>query len=173
MLKPGIDEAIGVGFFLSGKGGTVRFSHGGWDEGFVAQMTMYKDAGLGAVIMINSNEGAALIGEIEQAIAREYQWPDYLPRKKTTVELPAEVLQSFVGEYVGKVGFKCAITRERQNLFLAAVGQPPLELKPESETNFFTTTLNAEITFDRTPKGDVTGLTLRQEGRQLPAEKKR
>src|SRR5204863_9129420 len=41
MLTPGIEEEIGIGFFLSGTDRNVRFGHNGWDEGFVAEMTMY------------------------------------------------------------------------------------------------------------------------------------
>jgi CubicO group peptidase (beta-lactamase class C family) len=173
MFKPGIDEAIGIGFFLSGKGGSVRFSHGGWDEGFVAEMTMYKDTGMGAVIMLNSNEGAAMLSEIERSIAREYKWPDYFPKERATVEVPADLLQAFVGEYEAKSGFKCAITKENVKLLFGAAGQPPVELNAESETNFFMTTLNGEITFDRTAKSEVRGLTLQQGGKQISAERKR
>jgi CubicO group peptidase (beta-lactamase class C family) len=173
MFKPGIDETIGIGFFLSGKDGSVRFAHGGWDEGFVAEMTMYKDTGMGAVIMLNSNEGAAMLNEIERSIAREYEWPDYFPKERAAVELPAEMLQAFVGEYVGKSGFKCAITTEKGRLLLAAAGQLPVELNAESKTNFFMTTLNGEITFDWTAKGEVKGLTLQQGGKQNSAERKR
>ena len=171
MFKPGIDEAIGIGFFLSGKERSVRFSHGGWDEGFVAQMTMYKHLGLGAVIMLNSNEGAPLLNEIERAIAREYEWPDYFPKERTTVDVPADRLQAFVGEYAGKSGFKCAVTSANGKLLLAAAEQPPVELNAASETNFFMTILNGDITFDRTAKGEVIGLTLQQGGNQISAKK--
>src|SRR6266498_896201 len=172
MFTPGIDQAIGIGFFLSGLDGSVRFSHDGWDEGFVAEMTMYKDTGMGAVIMLNSNEGAAMLNEIERSIAREYGWPDYFPKERATAELPAELRQAFVGEYVGKSGFKCAITTAKGKLLLAAAGQSPVELNAETKTNFSITTLNGEITFDWTTKGEVRGLTLQQGGKQISAEKK-
>jgi hypothetical protein len=34
------------------------------------------------------------------------------------------------------------------------------------------TTLNAEVTFDKTEKGEVKGLTLQQEGKQVSADRK-
>jgi len=127
---------------------------------------------MGAVIMLNSNEGAAMLNEIERSIAREYGWPDYFPKERATAELPAELRQAFVGEYVGKSGFKCAITTAKGKLLLAAAGQSPVELNAETKTNFSITTLNGEITFDWTTKGEVRGLTLQQGGKQISAEKK-
>ena len=173
MLTPGIDEHIGIGFFLSGKDREVRFGHGGWDEGFVAQMTMYKDAGKGAVIMLNSNEGNPMLFEIEHAIAREYGWPGYFADEKKPVKVSPDILATLVGEYASKSGMSYSITNENGKLFVKPTNQPPIELHPDSETNFWMTPLNAEITFNRTEKGDVKSLTLRQEGRTFSAERNR
>src|SRR5262249_22335672 len=82
MVTPGISEEIGIGFLLEGKDKAARFGHGGWDEGFVAHMQVYKENGMGAVIMVNSNEGFPIQDEIERAIAREYEWPGYFPEEK-------------------------------------------------------------------------------------------
>jgi CubicO group peptidase (beta-lactamase class C family) len=79
MLTPQIEDHTGICFELHGKGRTSRFGHSGWNEGFVALWNAYRFLGLGAVIMVNSNQGAPMILEIERAIAREYDWPDYLP----------------------------------------------------------------------------------------------
>ena len=46
----------GLGFFCSGEGDAAVFEHGGWDEGFIADLTLYRSSGKGAVVMINSNE---------------------------------------------------------------------------------------------------------------------
>jgi len=46
-------------------------------------------------------------------------------------------------------------------------------LPPDSETNFWTPALSAEVTFIRTEKADVKSLTFRQEGRTFPPERKR
>lgn len=77
--SPGL-QRVGLGFFLTGSGKTSRFGHTGSNVGYISRMTLYRELGLGAVIMINSNQGAALASEIERAIAREYGWPDYFPQ---------------------------------------------------------------------------------------------
>jgi len=171
MLTPVI-ETVGIGFMLDGKDKSIRFGHGGANEGFLSQMTMYKELGMGAVVMINSGEGGPMLREIERAIAREYDWPDSLTEDKKPVQLAAEVLQTFVGEYAGASGFKCAITRHGDKLFLKFGTQSPLELYPESGTKFFATALNAEVTFDRKEDGETKGLSLQQDNKSFSAERK-
>lgn len=171
MLTTVIDS-VGIGFMLEGKDKAVRFGHGGANEGFLSQMTMYKELGMGAVVMINSNEGGSMLREIERAIAREYNWPDNITEDKKAVKVSPENLETFVGEYTSKPGLKCTITREHDQLFLKFGAQPPLELYPESDTKFFLISVNAEVTFERTEKGEVKRLSLQQDGRSTSAERK-
>ena len=134
---------------------------------------MYKDHGMGAVIMVNSNEGEGILREIERAIAREYGWPEGLTEDKTTVKVSAETLDGLVGEYGGDTGFKCTITRENDRLFLKPIDQQPIELFPESDTKFFAKVLNAEITFEKDDGGKVKEITLQQDNKRASATRKR
>lgn len=172
MLTPGIEEEIGIGFFLSGKGHNIRFGHNGWDEGFVAEMTMYKETGCGAVIMINSNEGNPMLYEIERAIAREYNWPGYFEDEKKTVTLSDDTLARFVGAYTNKSGLEFSVAKANGRLFFKPPGQPPIDVYPTSDTNFLIKILNAELTFDVTKDGHVKGLNLLQDGRTFSAVRK-
>ena len=172
MLTPGVDESIGIGFFLSGKDEAVRFGHGGWDEGFVAQMTVYKENGMGAVVMLNSNEGAPMLNEIERAVAREYDWPGYFPEEKTTMKVSSQILDTYAGEYEGPSGVRCTITRKDDRLFMAVGNQSAIELHAHSGTKFFMKILNTEVKFDKTDKGEVKSLTIHQAGRQTVCERK-
>jgi CubicO group peptidase (beta-lactamase class C family) len=171
MLTPGIEEEIGIGFFLSGKDRNVRFGHSGWDEGFVAEMTMYKETGNGAVIMINSNEGNPMLYEIERAIAREYNWVGYFEDEKKSVALSDDTLGRFVGIYTNKAGLEYSVLHENRHLLFKPPGQPPITVYPQSATNFFMKILNAEITFDVTKEGHVKTLKLQQEGRTFSAQR--
>jgi CubicO group peptidase (beta-lactamase class C family) len=173
MLTPGIDERIGIGFFLAGKGKTVRFRHDGGNAGFVGRMTVYKDIGMGMVIMLNSIEGIPMLDEIERAIAQEYEWSGYFPEEKVAMTVSPEILDAYVGEYVIRSGLQCVVIRENDRLFLKPTGQPAIELHGQSETRFFMTPLNTEVTFDKTERGEVKGLTLHQAGQQISAERKR
>jgi hypothetical protein len=164
------DEQIGIGFFLMGKEPALRFGHGGWDEGFIARLTLYQESGLGCAIMANSNQGHPLPGEIERAIAKEYGWPDYFDKKQTT-EVSSEQLAAYVGQYTTDAGLTFTITASEQTLWVQPPGQPPLALHAESATKFFTRSLNSEVTFEKTETGDVPSLTLKQGGRQFIIKK--
>jgi len=66
----------GLGLGLDGSGKTLRFSHGGRDEGFDAFMMAYAGSGQGVVIMINANDNSGAVNRIVDAVRREYHWPD-------------------------------------------------------------------------------------------------
>jgi len=163
---------MGIGFFLDGKDETIRFKHGGWDEGFVAHMIFYRELGIGSVVMINSNQGHDLIFEIERAIAIEYGWPDYLPKEKVVSKVPDEDLRKTLGTYVAKSGLRFKVEHGGDGLLLLrATGQPPIELYPESETKFFAMVVNSEVTFKKTKMGKVEELILHQDGTQTSARR--
>lgn len=173
MLTPGIDPTMGIGFFLFGKGKSARFGHTGVDEGFDAMMTFYKEGGMGAVVMLNSYEGFPLMGEIERAIAREYQWPDYFPDEtpEETATLTPETLDRYVGSYATKSKLNISIAQEGGALLLKFADQPAFELTAQSETKFSTTAVNAKATFEKDDAGKVRRLILEQDGAPMTAER--
>jgi CubicO group peptidase (beta-lactamase class C family) len=173
MLTPGFDKQIGMGFFLAGIGKDVRFIHSGWDEGFVASMTFYKEAGMGAVIMVNSNEGNPLLGEVERAIAREYDWPGYFEESPKTVPVAVGLAGRLTGEYASKSGLRFLVSNKAGELFLKSGEQMPVALKAMSDSHFLVTGLNSELTFGSSTNGEIQSLTLHQDGRRITAERKR
>jgi CubicO group peptidase (beta-lactamase class C family) len=66
----------GLGLGLDGSGKTLRFSHGGRDEGFDTFMMAYAESGQGVVIMINANDNSGAVNRIVDAVSREYHWPE-------------------------------------------------------------------------------------------------
>jgi CubicO group peptidase (beta-lactamase class C family) len=65
----------GLGIGVNGSGRELRFSHGGRDEGFDAQLVAFAETGQGAVIMINANDNSRFTTRILGFIARAYGWP--------------------------------------------------------------------------------------------------
>jgi CubicO group peptidase (beta-lactamase class C family) len=170
MLTPGAaSDEVGLGFFLEGKDAAGRFGHGGWDEGFVAQMTFYKNRGQGAVVMVNSNEGFPLLEEILRAVAREYAWPGYF-RDETTASVAAATLEAYAGSYAAE-SFECSVARKGDHLFLKLGNEPALELRPTTENAFQAVEVDAEVAFNKV-EGLVKSLTLTQDGKGTTAERK-
>lgn len=164
MAMPGVSENMGLGFFLAGHGENTRFFHTGSNEGFKADAVFYKNLGLGAVIMINSNSGE-LMFEIERAIAKEYAWPGYFADEKKQITLSKGILKSLQGSYLAKGNAKYEIAIADDKIYLKLDGQPALELIPQSSTQFFIRSLNSTITID---KGEMTIL---QNGNETKAKK--
>ena len=90
----------GLGVEVAGDGDSLSFSHGGRDEGFVANVVMWPHLGRGLVIMMNGVQGG-LMTEIERAFAEEYGLSAAPRIEQTAVAVPAATLASYVGRYVG------------------------------------------------------------------------
>ena len=86
-----------------------------------------------------------------------------------TVEVPVETLDRYVGDYELQPSFIISITREDNKLFGEATGQPQVELVPSSQTQFYVTEVQAQITFVVEGDGPAPSLILNQGGQTMPA----
>ena len=93
----------GLGVAVSGEGDSLTFSHGGRDEGFVADFFMRPASGRGLVIMMNGVNGG-LMAEIERSFAEEYGFGAPARTPRTLVAKSASELGAYVGRYVGVAG---------------------------------------------------------------------
>ena len=93
----------GLGVAVGGDGDTISFSHGGRDEGFVANMIMWPQKGRGLVIMMNGVQGG-IMQEIQRAFAEEYG-VGALPRvERTLVAMTDAELGQYRGRYSAVAG---------------------------------------------------------------------
>jgi CubicO group peptidase (beta-lactamase class C family) len=136
-LSPGPDQRLGLGFFLQGEGKARAFSHSGSNAGFRAFLVGFPETGQGAVIMTNSDGGAALAQELLRSIALEYGWPERQHRFLPLVQLPAERLKSLAGTYRwGDAPAEEAILFEEQGVLYVKLGQRKVALLPEDSDSF-------------------------------------
>lgn len=162
-LGPGLDDA--------GKE-SARFGHGGVDEGFDALLTAYCQRGQGVVVMMNANRAMPLAQELIRAVAREYNWPSYLPPERVVAKVDPSSYTAYLGEYEVAPNTTATITVENGRLFLQPSQQTKEELFPESETTFFPILQDGiRITFVKDAEGKVTELILRQGNGERKAKK--
>lgn len=96
------------------------------------------------------------------------------PRKRTAIALPASALPPYVGRYQLAAGLAFDVTLRTDALFIrSSTGGTPLQLWPESSTDFFIKEVDAQVSFTRDAHGAVVGLILHQYGRDRPASKVR
>ncbi|WJG08903.1 serine hydrolase domain-containing protein [Aliiglaciecola sp. LCG003] len=123
------------------------FNHGGADEGFRASLMVWKDVPYTAVVMVNSDNGA-IIREIIQAIATEYNLPGVEPTIKNLVELPVDELKKFVGNYHSEESgtFQISLSESRLSIF-AVDYEYAMQILPESSSVFFEQQNGIDLTF--------------------------
>lgn len=93
------------------------------------------------------------------------------PKEHKVITLDPKIFDAYVGQYQLAPNFVLTITRESDQLFAQATGQAKVEIYPESQRDFFYKVVDAQISFEADASGRVTGLTLRQNGANMPAKR--
>jgi hypothetical protein len=91
------------------------------------------------------------------------------PVVRTAVTLAEAQLKGLVGRYQLAPGLELTITQNAARLFAQVTGQGTLEVFAESPMKFFWKVVDAQLTFEVGADGAATGVTLHQNGRNLPA----
>jgi hypothetical protein len=168
---PDMPGDVGLGPFVGGSGRAFRFEHGGVNEGFVSDLTVYPDlrpeGATGAVIMANGDGAHMLIRELKLALAAEYGWPEPAPRRVAVAALAPGRAAGLAGRYTLRVGpgLPAEVALVGPRLLLRAPQLPPdEELLPQSDTRFVTSTLGWRVDFARGASGRATRLTVTRGG---------
>ncbi|HSL72116.1 MAG TPA: serine hydrolase [Longimicrobiales bacterium] len=158
MLTPVLGGG-GLGPTLWASGDTLRFGHGGANEGFRAQVMGFAHRGQGAVIMTNSDTGGPLIQEVLTAIFQEYGWSGYGPREIVPIALDAEALREYVGRYSSGEPPQTVTIELRDGALWCVASAITLELVPTGKDEFFA--LGAgPVRFERGAEGKTGTLVL-------------
>ena len=90
--------------------------------------------------------------------------------KRPVAKIDSAIYDSYVGQYM--VGSRaCSVVREGDTLWLVAPGWMKAEAFPESETKFFLRAMDAQMTFVRNEKGEVTGFVFEMGNRTMQAKR--
>ncbi|MBX2954830.1 MAG: serine hydrolase [Cyclobacteriaceae bacterium] len=166
MITPVMNDAA-LGTFIRTAGDEKYFSHGGANEGFRCIYIGSVENGNGAVVMVNSDNGN-ILQEILNSIATVYSWKDfYKPEIRIVVQIPDDVLDSYVGEYAISEQFKIAIRRNGKALKAQATNQPEVDLFAEAQNKFFLKVTRAQIEFVKDDNNAITKLILHQNGQAM------
>jgi len=88
-----------------------------------------------------------------------------------TINIPEEILETYVGAYELSPGFEIIITRQENQLFGQATGQAMFELFAKSNTEFYLKVVAAQINFNLNEEKLVSSLTLLQNGQEIKGKK--
>jgi CubicO group peptidase (beta-lactamase class C family) len=182
MLSPvGVGD-YAVGFAVQKMGQGWYFAHGGSNWGFRGALLAHKVKGYGLVILTNADQGGAVASELSRRIQRVYEWDSFAepaprgyrpPVERTEITVAESVLRTYVGEYELTPQLSIAVTFEEGRLQAQPTGQQKATLFAEAPDKFFLRVVNAQVTFTKSPSGEVAGLILHQGGRDQPGRKVR
>jgi CubicO group peptidase (beta-lactamase class C family) len=158
----------GLGWSCSGQGQTFQLAHQGTNEGFSSIITLMAASGQGAVVLLNSNQGASLTREIVSAIGRKYGWP-VADRELKSGPMPADL--SYSGTYRSVDGFAFIVTRVERGLLLHYGSQPGLPLRPVSPLKFLCDVLDLQVGFQLAGCGVIVEMTIKHTDRTIVTRK--
>jgi CubicO group peptidase (beta-lactamase class C family) len=161
---------IGLGWHILTRDSHEIVWHNGGTGGFRSFIAFERKTGTGVVVLSNA-ETAAGVDDIGQHLlnAKAPLWQP--PKEHKQVAVDPKIFDGFVGQYQLAPTFILTVTREGEQLFVQATGQPKLEIFPESEHDYFLKVVDAQITFETDSQGKGTGLVLHQNGMNQPAKR--
>jgi len=164
-------DGYAYGWTVASAEGKQVISHGGGINGFSTMITRIPEEKLLVVTLTNvvPSQAGRVATELSQLVlGKEVA----LPLERKEISLDTKALDEYVGDYELSPTFMLKVTREGNNLITIATGQPPVQVFAEAKDKFFLKVVDAQLTFTRDAEGKITGLTLHQNGRNMPAKRK-
>jgi CubicO group peptidase (beta-lactamase class C family) len=162
--------AIALGWHVLNHHETEIIFHDGGTGGFRSFLGFVKQKRLGIVVLSNSENDVNDIGLhlLDQRYPLAKHHP---PKQRQAIAVDPNLFDAYVGQYELALDFILTITTEQNRLYAQATGQPQVELFAETETQFFITEVDAQITFIQDQQGSVKHLILYQSGQEMTAPK--
>jgi len=154
--------------------GEKMIMHGGGLHGFNSNLTRYPDINATVVVLQNCLPPAEGMGasQLSSQIQEIFFWEFMKPQE--SVKVDKTVSSNKYDDYVGRYDYGGAVMKIRRDgdrLLAQLVGQPEFEIFPKSENEFFWKVVDAQVTFVRNEKGEVTHALHHQSGQEIKAPK--
>ena len=162
---PSVGGKIGLALLHAKDDGEDSYSHDGGTGGYRSTLHVRPASGRAAVVLASNaaaNPPAWLASWA--AAARP-------PVARSEVTLPSEVLDEYVGVYPIDKTARFTVIRRGDGLVARLTGQPFLPIFASARDELFYKVVDAQLSFHRNAAGKVEGLTLHQNGRDLPASR--
>lgn len=151
MLTPWVSQNVGLGFFIDSKKQGVYFGHGGWDEGFSADLVAHKTAGYGVAIMTNSNH-PAFIEELKNSIAAAYGWQEYLQPVFNKLTISESELKRISGRYFFNPDMLFTIAKEQEKVMMRYLDGTAMEIFRVADNLYIRREQNRKFSFIENPE---------------------
>jgi CubicO group peptidase (beta-lactamase class C family) len=150
MLTPWVSHNVGLGFFIDTKEDGVYFGHGGWDEGFSAELVAHKKQGYGVAIMTNSNH-PAFIEELKNSVAATYRWKEYLQPDYSRLDISDDELKRISARYFFNPDMLFTIGKEDGKVMMKYLDGNEMEIHRIGENLYVRREQNRKFSFVKNP----------------------
>ncbi len=153
---------IGLGWFVA-EGGGLLF-HGGATGGYRAFLALLP--GESKAVFVATNSGTYVLDGLGVAALSALRGQAYTtPSPRPVIDVDDAQLDALVGSYGTTTVMR--VTKENNALYVQLPQQPKFKMYPESELRFYLRVVEASVEFVRDAGGQVTSLTLFQNGQQI------
>ena len=158
----------GLGVGVQGSGRSLRFSHGGRDEGFDALLEAGAETGDGVAIMINANDNSRLMGRVRDYVQRSWEFETASaarpgPAATTPARIDRSRLTRYAGYYEASENNMVGLVPNPNGSGMQVLvdGLPDENLLAIDSTTFGSSERPFRVVFNVDGRGTVTGVTLR------------
>jgi CubicO group peptidase (beta-lactamase class C family) len=160
----------GLGVGVQGTGRSLRFSHGGRDEGFDALLEAGAETGDGVAIMINANDNSRLMGRVREYVQRSWGFSSPSsppaggePSATAAVRIDRTRLAQYAGYYEASENNMVALVPnpDGSGMQVLVDGLPDERLLAMDSTTFGSNERAFRVRFTVDGRGVATGVTLR------------
>lgn len=166
---PSLGE-IGLGWLIVKPSSEEIVWHNGGTGGYRSFVGFEPKAGVGVVVLSNTFTAAG-IDDIGMHLLDSHVPLLPPPKEHKEIAVDPKLFDGYVGQYQLAPNFILTITREGDQLFAQATGQPKVQIFPSSAREFFLKVVDAQITFETDSTGRAISLTLHQNGADVPAKR--
>ncbi len=150
-----------------GDGWGDSYGHEGGTGGYRSIVEVWPAKGRGVVVLASN----AVANPLAWLATWQTAGEEHAARVEVT--LPLATLDDYVGVYPIDKQARFTIVRRGDGLVARLTGQPFLPIFASARDEFFYRVVDAQLSFHRDAGGKVGGLTLHQNGRDLPAHARR
>lgn len=173
----GYKEQMGIGPFLIQRTDNkdprgIYFEFTGVNAGFLAYGIASVEGGNGVIIMLNSGDNQNGIGkEIRRAVAKVYDWYQYLPEEIQPIALSDAELDAFTGRYRMGPDEVLKLRKEKNYLVETINDGPDIYCFPTAKDSIVFTDYNIKGFFTRDADGKVVGVQNIYQQKPMPRMK--
>jgi len=152
--------------------GLKTVGHGGADAGFRSQVVRFPEEDFAVIVLsnlsaINTNRLAMQVADIYLSKKTIEKKPSKKKAERASVELDSKILESYEGIYQIRPDYVLTIKKQDEQLTVQGTGGRKYILYAESERMFFRRNANFEIFFEINNVGDITKITIKDNGKEL------